>query len=67
VAAAIVSQPDAAIDEARVVEVCRSQLASYKKPTSVMFLEALPVNAARKVDKRELSRRFGGNAGSGGN
>ena len=60
VAAVVVSQPDAAIDAERVVEVCRSQLASYKKPTSVLFLDELPVNAARKIDKRQLLRHFEG-------
>jgi len=39
---------------------CRERLASYKKPTGVALVDALPRNAAGKVVKPELRRRFGG-------
>ena len=58
VAAAVVAQPGSGLEQDRVVEICKSQLASYKKPTRVFFLDELPVNAARKVDKRALIKRF---------
>jgi long-chain acyl-CoA synthetase len=51
-----------------IIESCRPHLASYQKPTSVEFLDALPKSAAGKLLKRVLrekhwageSRRVGG-------
>ncbi|MER5437251.1 AMP-binding protein [Streptomyces sp. NPDC002790] len=40
--------------EADITEHCRERLASYKKPTSVAVIEALPRNAAGKVLKVRL-------------
>ena len=64
VAAAIVREPGADLDAERVVEICLGQLASYKKPTKVVFVDELPVNASRKVDKRALTARYGAADGS---
>ena len=38
----------------QINEWCRTRLASYKKPTSLVAVEALPRNASGKVLKREL-------------
>jgi len=46
--------------EDEIIAHCREHLASYKKPTSVVFVEALPRNASGKVLKTELRKRFGG-------
>jgi acyl-CoA synthetase (AMP-forming)/AMP-acid ligase II len=51
-----------------IIDSCRPHLASYQKPTSVEFLDALPKSAAGKLLKRVLrdkywagqSRRVGG-------
>ncbi|MFI4976837.1 MAG: long-chain fatty acid--CoA ligase, partial [Caulobacterales bacterium] len=37
---------------------CRAQIASYKKPRQVVFIDALPKNASGKVLKRELRDRI---------
>jgi acyl-coenzyme A synthetase/AMP-(fatty) acid ligase len=37
---------------------CRAQLAGYKKPRRVIFVDALPRNALGKVVKRELRIRI---------
>jgi len=37
-----------------LIEHCRSQLARFKVPKDVAFLEALPRNPSGKVLKREL-------------
>ena len=37
-----------------IINFCRDNLASYKKPQSVDFLESLPKNAYGKVVRREL-------------
>ena len=45
--------------EDELIEYCRQRLASYKKPTSVVFVEALPRNPVGKVMKRILREQFG--------
>ena len=47
-------EPDSTISEAEVIAYCREQLAGYKCPTSIDFLEALPRNATGKVLKKDL-------------
>jgi acyl-CoA synthetase (AMP-forming)/AMP-acid ligase II len=58
VAAFVVKAPDASIDAAAVVARCREDLASYKKPRHVLFIDGLPRNTTNKVDKRALRERF---------
>jgi acyl-CoA synthetase (AMP-forming)/AMP-acid ligase II len=58
VKALVVPRPGAELTEAEIVEHCRRGLASYKKPSSVEFLDALPKNAYGKVLKRELRERY---------
>ncbi len=41
-----------------LIDFCRRNLASYKKPQSVDFLDSLPKNAYGKVLKRELRAPF---------
>jgi acyl-CoA synthetase (AMP-forming)/AMP-acid ligase II len=45
------------LGERELIEHCRTQLASYKKPRSIEFVEDLPKNAYGKVLKRELRER----------
>jgi len=49
---------EAAADE--IVEVCRRQLAGYKKPRIVEFVAELPKNAAGKVERKRLKDIQGG-------
>jgi acyl-CoA synthetase (AMP-forming)/AMP-acid ligase II len=56
--ALVVARAGQRVSEADIVEHCRRHLASYKKPQSVEFLDALPKNAYGKVLKRELRDRF---------
>jgi acyl-CoA synthetase (AMP-forming)/AMP-acid ligase II len=49
-----------------LIALCRENLASYKKPRWVVFVDELPRSAYGKVLKRELAARFGGLADSGG-
>lgn len=58
VKAIVVTKPGKIIDEQEVIDYCKSRLASYKKPTSVAFIDALPKNAAGKVMKDELLKRY---------
>ena len=74
--AAVVGEPDAdwgeapvaylvctrPIDEAALERYCRSQLASFKRPRRLRFVDALPRNAMGKLQKHLLPR--GGQDGS---
>lgn len=46
-----------ALTQEDVIEHCRSLIASYKRPRSATFVEALPRTANGKVDKRALRLR----------
>jgi len=45
-------------DEGELIELCRKNLASYKKPTSVDFVDSLPVNATGKIVKKDVKERY---------
>jgi acyl-CoA synthetase (AMP-forming)/AMP-acid ligase II len=45
--------------ELEVIQHCRERLASYKKPTSVIVIDALPRTASGKIQKFTLRERFG--------
>ena len=42
-----------------IMEYCRSQLASYKKPESVVFVDSIPRSPLSKVLKRVLREEHG--------
>ena len=42
-----------------IIEHCRSRLAGFKRPRSVVFLDSLPRNAMGKVLKKELREKYG--------
>ena len=46
------------LSEGDVIDFCRKHLASYKKPTSVDFVNELPRNAAGEFLKGVLKERF---------
>jgi HIP---CoA ligase len=50
----IVSERGVVLTEAEVIAWCRAEMANYKVPRSVRFLDALPLNATGKVAKLEL-------------
>ncbi|MCX8118204.1 MAG: long-chain-fatty-acid--CoA ligase [Desulfobacterota bacterium] len=51
--------------EAEVIQYCKRHLASYKKPKSVEFVEALPRNPSGKVLKRILKEDYLKRVGAG--
>jgi acyl-CoA synthetase (AMP-forming)/AMP-acid ligase II len=51
--------PDHPPGEAELIAWCKERLASYKKPTSVVITDRLPLNAAGKVLKPALRAQFG--------
>lgn len=50
----VVREKDASLTESDVIAWCRAEMANYKVPRSVRFLDALPLNATGKVAKIEL-------------
>jgi fatty-acyl-CoA synthase len=51
----VVRAPGATLTEAEVKELVKKQLASYKVPRDVVFLDELPRNPTGKILKRELA------------
>jgi fatty-acyl-CoA synthase len=52
--AVVVPAAGAEVSEAELIELCRNNLAGYKKPSGVVFADALPRNASGKILKRTL-------------
>ncbi|MBU3992885.1 MAG: AMP-binding protein [Alphaproteobacteria bacterium] len=60
VCAIVVTTAGSSLTEEAVVEHSRSQLASYKKPRKVVFVDSLPKLASGKVDKVALRKAWNG-------
>ncbi|MBU4317587.1 MAG: long-chain-fatty-acid--CoA ligase [Proteobacteria bacterium] len=58
VMAFVVLKENKTATEAEIIAHCREQLASYKKPTSVKFLNELPKNANGKMLKKDLKAPY---------
>ena len=54
VKAVVALKPDASATEEELIGYCREHLATFKCPTSVDFLDALPRNPTGKILKRDL-------------
>lgn len=57
--AVVVLKDGAEIDETAIINHCRENLARYKVPQSVVFIDEIPHNATGKVLKRELRDSHG--------
>ena len=55
---AVVVRDNDAVSEAELMEFCRQRLAGFKRPRSVVFIDALPRNVMGKVMKRDLRGQF---------
>ena len=56
VTAVIVPKPGETIDEKEIINFCKSNIAAYKVPKNVFFVEALPRNPSGKVLKNILRK-----------
>ena len=54
VKAYVVTEPGVRLDEEAVISHCRDQMARYKCPTKVLFVDELPRNLSGKVLRRAL-------------
>jgi len=58
VAAVVVVKQGEQLAEADVIDHCAKNMAGFKTPKGVVFVEALPKNPSGKLLKRELRQRF---------
>lgn len=58
VKAVIVRKPGSDVTEAMVIEHCKDHIASYKKPKTVDFVDAMPRSAMGKILKHELRAKY---------
>jgi fatty-acyl-CoA synthase len=56
--AIVVPKPGSKVSEHELIEFCRSRMAHYKCPRSVVFCESLPKTATGKVLKRVLRQEY---------
>ncbi len=61
VAIVVPTDPNDPPSEEDVIEFCRSRMASYKKPTSVVVTDSLPRTATGKVQKFRLRESLSAN------
>jgi long-chain acyl-CoA synthetase len=68
IVAVVAVRPGHAVTEADIVGVCTGQLANYKKPRRVMFVDELPKTGSGKIQRKQIreplwaaqARRVGG-------
>jgi long-chain acyl-CoA synthetase len=56
--AVVVLEPGAEASREEIIDHCGRQLAGYKKPKSIDFVDALPVSGYGKVLRREVRERY---------
>ncbi len=54
VTAAVVVRPGATADRERLLELCRQNLAQFKRPKRIDFVESIPQTPAGKTDRKAL-------------
>jgi HIP---CoA ligase len=59
----LVLRPGTTVTADEIIAWCRTEMANYKVPRSVHFVDALPLNAAGKVLKFELRDRVAATGG----
>ena len=55
-AAIVPLDPDMPLSQETIISFCRTRIAAYKRPRSVVFLNEVPKNAYGKVLRREVKR-----------
>jgi long-chain acyl-CoA synthetase len=60
VKAVVVLRPGAELTAEAVIEQCRANIASYKKPKIVTFVDSLPKNGSGQIDRDAVDATHGG-------
>lgn len=58
VKAVIVKKPGYEVSEDEIIQLCRQNLAGFKRPKSVDFVDALPKTSSGKILKRAIKERY---------
>jgi len=58
VCAVVVTKQGASLDEAELIDHVRTQIASYKRPRRIIFMESLPKLPTGKINKVELRKMY---------
>src|SRR5436309_16075686 len=58
VKAVVVRRPDAAVDEAELIERVKDRKGAVHAPKTVDFVDAIPLSALRKPDKKALRAHY---------
>jgi len=58
VKAVVVPKEGVKLTEAGIIQHCKENLASYKKPKSVDFIKEIPKNLYGKINRRALKEPF---------
>jgi acyl-CoA synthetase (AMP-forming)/AMP-acid ligase II len=57
--AVVIPKKGVKVTEEEIMEYCRQNLASFKRPRSVIFVDDLPRNPMGKLVKREIREKYG--------
>ena len=58
VTAIVKLRPGASVTEEELIELCKRDLASFKKPRKVFFVEEFPLDAVGKIQKFRLRQHY---------
>jgi len=58
VTAVVVKNPGCSVTENELIAFCKQEIAGYKVPKKIFFVETLPMNASGKVLRNELKKQF---------
>ncbi|MBU3992519.1 MAG: AMP-binding protein [Alphaproteobacteria bacterium] len=62
VCAIVALRPDESVSEEALIAHCRQQIAAYKRPRSIIFIDAMPLLANGKINKVALREQYIGRA-----
>jgi acyl-CoA synthetase (AMP-forming)/AMP-acid ligase II len=57
IVAFIVAEPAGSVSEAAIMDVCKQELAEYKIPQFIEFLDEMPLNFLGKMERKQLRER----------
>jgi fatty-acyl-CoA synthase len=58
VTAVVVPRQGESISEAEIIALCKKELAGFKVPKKVIFVEALPKTPTGKILKRDMRKTY---------
>ena len=58
VKAVVVLKKGMEVTENEIIKLCKDNIASYKSPKSVDFVDSLPISHTGKIKKWELRKRY---------